>query len=354
VSGQQQQQQSGGQEQQQQQSGGQQRLSAPQGMTVIKDQLGMQQLVQTLADAEAWSFSLAFESDFAGTTCGPVNPTGLALPKPPTPPGKRSNKKAAAAAAAAAAEAACSDFGWDDEPTVVGASHSRSIQQQQQQRNSVQEEVTEKQPWSWNVVGVAFSTGDGCAFVVPLTNSSGGGGSSGGPIGSGDMQRAGTSHRLRDMWAGLQAIFSSKGAAGDGGDVIIIDGSDDRNAAQQAVDEPTTHRSRLQLLSAAAQHAAQRDSGALQAAQQQQLQNVPRLSGKGAAKTWFKPGPVKVTFSLKNQMAVLSQPPAALGLPGIRISEPFLDVRVAAWCLSPEGKGVEEGNWSGSTGCRYV
>jgi hypothetical protein len=171
------------------------------------------------------------------------------------------------------------------------------------------------------------------------------------------MQRAGTSQRLRDMWAGLQAIFSSSksAAAGDSADVVVIDGSVDYSTAQQAADKPTTYRSRLQLLSAAAQHAAQRDGSALPAAQQQQQpQNVPRLSGKGAARAWLKPGPVKVTFSLKNQMAVLSRPPAASGLPGIRISEPFLDVRLAAWCLSPEGKGVEEGNWSGATGCRYV
>jgi hypothetical protein len=61
---------------------------------------------------------------------------------------------------------------------------------------------------------------------------------------------------------------------------------------------------------------------------------------------------VKITFALKQQMALLAQPPAGSGLAGIELADPYVDVRVAAWCLDPEDPRAQEKSWTGLTGCR--
>jgi hypothetical protein len=310
-------------------------------VTMIRDTLGMQQLVQTLAAAPCWSFSLAFDTDLAGSTASGRPGTGMTLPKPPTP-GKRSRRKAASSSDAAAAAA---DFDWlDDGPESAGKGVKTAPGSQQQQQ------------WEWNVLGVAFSTGDGCAYVVSLSNASGssksGSGEPGRPEECGATVRVGTDTRLQQMWAGLQAIFSSSSSSSDGGKGVTglpVRSGGIKGGTQQHMGDPAaTYRSRLQDLATAARTAAAPGTSTGAQQQQQQQQQVPGLTSSA----WWGSGPVKVTFWLKPQLALLSQPPPGSGLPGFTVAEPCVDVRVALWCLNPEAAEVQEANWAGATGCR--
>jgi hypothetical protein len=62
------------------------------------------------------------------------------------------------------------------------------------------------------------------------------------------------------------------------------------------------------------------------------------------------PAPVRVTFGLKSALLLLSDPPAASGLPGLQLGGPIVDVRVAAWLLNPGSKAVEES--AGNPSCK--
>jgi hypothetical protein len=72
----------------------------------------------------------------------------------------------------------------------------------------------------------------------------------------------------------------------------------------------------------------------------------------GDASVWFEPGPVRVTYGLKQQLKYLAQPPARSGLRGFVVSDPVVDVRVASWMLCSDSKSVEEDKWEGKNGRR--
>jgi hypothetical protein len=74
----------------------------------------------------------------------------------------------------------------------------------------------------------------------------------------------------------------------------------------------------------------------------------------GDASVWFEPGLVIVTYGLKQQLKYLAQPPAASGFRGFVVSEPVVDVRVAAWMLCSDSKTTEEDQWEGKNGRRWV
>jgi hypothetical protein len=93
--------------------------------------------------------------------------------------------------------------------------------------------------------------------------------------------------------------------------------------------------------------AAEVGSGSSRAVEQQRSKLLPLSSS-----SWWQQGPIKVTFALKPQLALLAEPPAGSGLPGFRVCEPCVDVRIALWCLKPESQSVREGAWAGTTGCR--
>jgi hypothetical protein len=274
------------------------------GVTIVRDGKGIQQLSDVLAAAPSWAFSLAFDTDHAVCTPG-EHLNGIVLPKPP-PPGKRKAEAGAASGSASGASAADAQAGSDDEAGQP-----------------------QKQQWRWSVMGVAFSVADGSAFYVPLTSSSKGGSSSAPTV------RMGTSSRVKQLWAGLLAIFnsSSSGAA----------------AEQQQQQPGGDMRSRLLLLAA---HAASSESAPTSGGVKREGQQA--VLGSSSAAWWGAPGPIRVSFALKPQLALLAQPPAASGLHGLCLSEPFVDVRVALWMLNPDAANVEEGSWAGSTGCRCV
>lgn len=171
-----------------------------------------------------------------------------------------------------------------------------------------EEEQTQQGPqqqhvWRWSVLGVAFSMGDNEAYYVPLLSS----GKSSKAAGLTDVtQRSSTSPRLHQLWEGIRRIFtanSSPSAGRAGGIPAIRAAGDAINAALAAVPE----------------------AGAPLA--------VP---AEAAPKQWLDPGPVKVTYALKHQLALLAQPPAASGLRGFVMAEPLVDVRLAAWLLEPD------------------
>ncbi|WIA38253.1 hypothetical protein OEZ86_001594 [Tetradesmus obliquus] len=98
--------------------------------------------------------------------------------------------------------------------------------------------------------------------------------------------------------------------------------------------------------------------------QQQQQQQQQRLAGRkrlseaavesGDASAWFEPGPVRVTYGLKQQLKYLAQPPAESGLRGIVVAEPVVDVRVVSWMLCSDSKVTEEDKWEGKNGRRKL
>jgi hypothetical protein len=69
---------------------------------------------------------------------------------------------------------------------------------------------------------------------------------------------------------------------------------------------------------------------------------------------WFEPGPVRVTYGLKQQLKYLAQPPAESGLRGFVVSGPVVDVRVASWMLCSDSTATEEDKWEGKNGRRWV
>eukprot|EP00879_Flechtneria_rotunda_P023988 GHRR01025408.1.p1 GENE.GHRR01025408.1~~GHRR01025408.1.p1 ORF type:complete len:1019 (+),score=450.04 GHRR01025408.1:299-3355(+) len=281
------------------------------GVTIVKDAVGMQQLQDVLSVAPMWSFSLAFDTDTGGSTAA-VLPPGLALPTPPvrrSGPGDESSRSSRVRS-----NPSDSDVAVGPVPDVDWLTGSYGRQGEEKGHPE------QKQSWSWSVLGVAFSLGKQGTFYVPLTSFHSG--SSGNTATA--AQRAGTSERLLQLWSGLKTVFS-QGHSSTG----------DRVAAVAAA--------------AAAAEAAAKAGATNAAAASMSATSAPKPVLHKAAliptTQWLLPQPVRTTFALKQQLALLANPPPPSGLQGINIADPVIDVRLAAWLLDPDAKLMEETAW---------
>jgi hypothetical protein len=279
------------QQQQQQEQLQLQLLPVKPGIMVIKDAASMERLVATLAAAPSWGFSLHLDQPAPAAAAA-----GGAVRVKKNSNSSRKNPCTAAAGPGPAAAAA-------------GASTQ----------------------WRWDVLGAAFSTSDGSAFYVPLYVS-GSGVSRSKDI---TVRRGSSPAVLQQMWAGLQAIFSSSS-------------QQQQQQQQEAALECTPGaylQSRVAELAASARAAADGSGRGSDAAQANSA-----AAAVAANSSWLTPAPVAVTFGAKQALKLLSDPPAASGLPGLRLCGSLVDVRVAAWLLAPEASVVEES--VGSPGCK--
>jgi hypothetical protein len=268
-------------------------FSVQPGITVIKDAASMNRLVATLAAAPSWGFSLHLDQ--------PAPATAAAVRV------KKSSNRIANSikdywtAAAGPAPAA---------RTMAAAASTQ---------------------WRWDVLGAAFSTADGSAFYVPLYVGGGGVGPSKGIA----VRRGGSPDVLQRMWTGLKAIFSSSSPQ-----------QQQQQQQQEAVPDciPGTYlQSRVAELAAAARSAADGSGSGSDTAH-------ATSASAAADSSWLTPAPVAVTFGAKQALKLLSDPPAASRLPGLRLCGSLVDVRVAAWLLAPEASVVEES--VGNPGCK--
>jgi hypothetical protein len=154
-------------QQQRQQQQQQTLLEATPGITVIKDPASMERLVATLSAAPSWGFAFHMYE--------PAQATGTARLRKE----RASSSKASKAGAVADAS---------EPPTAAAA--------------------PVKTAWRWDVLGVAFSTCDGCAFYVPLYVTDGRGSSKDIAVRRGSGNSSSKSKLLQQMWQGLQCIFS--------------------------------------------------------------------------------------------------------------------------------------------------
>jgi hypothetical protein len=285
-------------------------LEAKRGITVIKDAASMQRLVATLAAAPSWGFSLHLDDP---------------------PPAKGRNKKRNSTGNESAADIAAEAAAAGKEAAAVAAASTSTR-------------------WRWGVLGVSFSAADGCAWYVPLY------------VGRGaraDMAvRHGTSPWVvQQMWAGLQAIFAGSGDGAGGGDTSSSSSSTPGTyihsrvlqvaEAARAADAATA----AVAASSAVKPDSVDDSNAAAAAAAATAAQAAAACGPGS---WLSPPPVRVTFALKTLLKLLYDPPAASGLPGLQLLGPVVDVRVAAWVLSPETPGVVEPVEGAHPSCKRV
>lgn len=271
--------------QQKQQYQGVELLQASPGITYIKDPSGMQQLIATLAAADSWSFSLHLD---------PSDPT--------------LNPDAAKKQARAARKQTSNSRAADRSKTAAVSTAKPTSSDRTCGKTSA---------WRWSVLGVAFSTAEGCAWYVPVTT---------GDVPGDVAMRSATSSRLRAVWDGLRTIFGSRGVS-TGGAAAGADCGSSSKAFASCTKVP-----------AVAAAAAACTPGALAAA----------TATDNA--TWLSPRPVKVTYALKSQLLMLANPPADSDLMGISVQGCVIDVRIAAWLLSPDCGKVQESSWTGHHG----
>jgi hypothetical protein len=308
---------------------------------VIKDAASMDQLVATLSAAASWGFALHMNE--------------------PAP----AKGTAAGAARACKGHASGSKASKDDTAAVA---ITRSAAAAAAAGGNV--------AWRWDVLGVAFSTADGCAFYVPLYTTGGRGSSKDIAIRP-SISSSSNSRVLKQMWQGVRRIFScqqhkSRGS-GDTASKMGLKGVlqasqqllQQENQQQQQQQGMVTSilgsylRSRVPELAAAATRAATATAAAavgtasdLPSATTAGNTATPMAPTAAAAAagvasdtaddTWLSPAPVAVTFGLKAALQLLSDPPAASCLPGLVLQGSVVDVRVAAWLVSPESMVVAE------------
>jgi hypothetical protein len=274
-------------------------------VTFVQDNTSVQQMLSVLSQCKAWGFSLALDSDQPGvfgglgtsSGLGPSAPAGQVLPRPP-----------AAAVTAAAGIAA------------VGSSSSSAAAGSE---------------WFWPVLGVAISAADGQAWYVQLTEAPGvvtsasdtgvtsDTGTAAAAAAAGVSRRPGrrtgpASAQLQHIWEALRTLFTSSSSSSP---------SSSNAATAIAADRV-----------AAVATAAQREAAAAGYVGAVPLQGLPvtpppavaAAVEPGDASVWFGPGPVRVTYGLKQQLKYLAQPPAGSGLQG------FFGVRSGGGCAGGE------------------
>jgi hypothetical protein len=278
-------------------------LPASPGITLVKDAFRMKQLVATLAAAPSWGFSLHLDEP---------PPSALAQGRRTSSRGRTKHCRSEGRETAGAADGAAGAAAGAAAAAAGAAASTSSL-------------------WRWDVLGVAFSVADGSAFYVPLCF--------GRPGQDMAVRRGSCRALLQQLWAGLQAIFAAGGA--------------EPPQQQPQVGGPTQGHylpDRVVELAQAARAAAAAAADARAAGDDTSSGCCGGGMTDAEARPWVSPLPVRVTLGLKDALKLLHDPPAASGLPGLRVVAPVVDVRVAAWLLAPENGSTAER--SGRASCK--